>query len=233
VAKIPRGLILISGRIEATASEKHFFLHGRAGVDRIADASGQLPLLCGDINQKFCELHHVPMRMNIERKTKRRKHGPDYVRERVRWICPCCEALRKTDVPALVESVRAGTFTGRLGKWQRHVIPPALLAEYDQLIAQRAKERQELDRQRGADWRFRRKYGISVKERNELVRQQNGRCAICGDDASELLVDHCHKTGKVRQMLCHNCNSGIGLLREDPELFRKASEYCQKHAHGN
>jgi hypothetical protein len=65
---------------------------------------------------------------------------------------------------------------------------------------------------------------------------QGGGCAICGrtpDDApgrwSRLNIDHDHKTGKVRGVLCHGCNSGIGHLQDDPALLRRAAEYVEAH----
>lgn len=221
---------MANGRVEATAAEaKHFFQHGNAGRSRIADESGQLPLLCG-VEPRVCEIHGVEMHMHLERKHYKRKLVPDRVNERYRWVCPCCEALRKTDVDALIKSVKAGTFTGRLGKWQRHVIPADLLAEYDLLMEKRAKARAEKTRLMGANYRFKRKYGITLEERDRMVAAQDGRCAICDARDRELVVDHCHTTGKVRQMLCTPCNSGLGLYGEDKGRLLRAVEYLAAHA---
>lgn len=64
--------------------------------------------------------------------------------------------------------------------------------------------------------------------RARFVEEQQGRCAICG--AEELLVlDHCHATGEHRAALCRRCNSGIGLLGDDPSRMRKAAEYVELH----
>jgi len=49
-------------------------------------------------------------------------------------------------------------------------------------------------------------------------------CTICGDE-TDLVVDHCHKTNKVRGMLCNRCNQGLGLFRDDPELLEFARIY--------
>jgi hypothetical protein len=74
------------------------------------------------------------------------------------------------------------------------------------------------------------KYGISKEELVSLYLQQNNKCAICGDEPKTergLHVDHCHKTGKVRGLLCHGCNTGIGALREDVAVFTKAISYLK------
>lgn len=52
-------------------------------------------------------------------------------------------------------------------------------------------------------------------------------CVICGS-AEPLVVDHDHKTGKVRGMLCNHCNRGLGHFRDDPELLHFAAIYLQE-----
>ena len=66
-----------------------------------------------------------------------------------------------------------------------------------------------------------------------MLSAQRDVCAICGRSNSNknkgmLHVDHCHKTGKIRGLLCHNCNVSIGLLADDPAIFRRAIKYIMK-----
>ena len=70
-------------------------------------------------------------------------------------------------------------------------------------------------------------YGISTEEYDKLKESQNNLCAICQVkfEVAVLVVDHCHKTGKVRGLLCHSCNKGIGFLQDDPKLLQKAVRY--------
>lgn len=70
-------------------------------------------------------------------------------------------------------------------------------------------------------------YGISEKDFDQILKSQNNSCAICGGDLSvnRICVDHCHKTKKVRGLLCHNCNVGLGHFRDDAELLKKAINY--------
>lgn len=68
------------------------------------------------------------------------------------------------------------------------------------------------------------KYGISIERYNELVEVQKGRCKICGLEKI-LCVDHSHKTGMVRGLLCVSCNSGIGFLKDNIEFLKKAILY--------
>lgn len=72
-------------------------------------------------------------------------------------------------------------------------------------------------------------YGMTEDQYNELNQKQNGKCACCGHSSKRLHVDHDHKTGKVRELLCHGCNTGLGLFRENIERLKLAIEYLTKH----
>jgi hypothetical protein len=76
-----------------------------------------------------------------------------------------------------------------------------------------------------------RKYGLSLEEYDEMLKAQNGRCAICERLPKEgqlLHVDHCHRSDKVRALLCFKCNSGLGCYYDNPELLMKAARYLQE-----
>ncbi|MFI8976915.1 endonuclease domain-containing protein [Nocardia asteroides] len=86
-----------------------------------------------------------------------------------------------------------------------------------------------------AERKLLRRYGLSRLERQRLMDEQGRVCAICGADESAalLVVDHDHRASAgqpvVRGLLCATCNSGIGLLREDPRVLIRAAEYVQSH----
>ncbi|MGW7419284.1 endonuclease VII domain-containing protein [Streptomyces sp. NPDC054813] len=73
---------------------------------------------------------------------------------------------------------------------------------------------------------LKRNYGLTEAERDALVAAQYWLCAICLT-APPIHVDHCHKTGRVRGVLCFNCNSAIGKLRDDPDAARRAAAYLE------
>lgn len=74
-------------------------------------------------------------------------------------------------------------------------------------------------------------FGMTLTEYNMRFNAQNGCCAICEMHQSKLSrtlsVDHNHNTGEIRGLLCNTCNSGIGLLKEDIKIFRKAIKYLR------
>jgi hypothetical protein len=77
------------------------------------------------------------------------------------------------------------------------------------------------------------KYRIRVEDYWRILGEQGGRCAICGADEAggkhnRWHVDHNHRTGQVRGLLCHSCNIGIGHLRENPDVLRSAIDYLDR-----
>jgi len=79
-------------------------------------------------------------------------------------------------------------------------------------------------------WRLMKDFGLTVDDYDRMLKDQNGGCAICGADDSgnkrdHFAVDHDHKSGKVRGLLCYQCNVGLGHFKEDPDLLRKAANY--------
>lgn len=76
-------------------------------------------------------------------------------------------------------------------------------------------------------------YGITPEDYQQMMDEQEGKCVLCREECSSgqrLSVDHNHDTGKVRGLLCRNCNRGLGLLKEDPSVLLRAIEYLGKYA---
>jgi hypothetical protein len=64
-----------------------------------------------------------------------------------------------------------------------------------------------------------------------MLNNQNNACAICGAMDRRFVIDHCHKTGIIRGILCHNCNAGIGMLQDSPEIISSALWYLELTSH--
>lgn len=77
------------------------------------------------------------------------------------------------------------------------------------------------------------KYGMTLEQRRYIWESQGRCCAICQTDIYETSrythVDHCHETGKVRGLLCLNCNAGIGNLDDSEEILSRAIDYLRLH----
>ncbi len=98
------------------------------------------------------------------------------------------------------------------------------------------KARDKLQRQRHSDrlkdYRLRKKYGITLEVFKEMLRTQGDGCVICSKPQTEgprgrLCVDHDHKTNKIRGLLCHSCNRGVGLLQDNSEILLRAVDYLK------
>ncbi len=79
------------------------------------------------------------------------------------------------------------------------------------------------------------KYGLTLEEYDTLVEKQKGLCAICGRKESipnkSLSVDHCHNTGKPRELLCNKCNTGLGMFKDDIKIVENAIKYLERFEH--
>ena len=88
-------------------------------------------------------------------------------------------------------------------------------------------------KERVKDYQLQYKFGISLAEYITLSEQQKGLCAICSSvcrTGRKLAVDHDHKTGKIRGLLCVPCNQALGQFDEDINKMKQAIEYLKKYA---
>ena len=101
----------------------------------------------------------------------------------------------------------------RASKRARYAAAPALVHD--------ARDRQH----------YRRRYGLTPRDYDRLLAAQGNRCEICGtpvEPGKRLHVDHDHETGKVRGLLCGNCNRGLGLYKDSPVYLANAITYLEK-----
>jgi len=77
------------------------------------------------------------------------------------------------------------------------------------------------------------KFNITLEQYNQIFYLQNHKCAICNDECKtgrKLAVDHDHKTGKIRGLLCMNCNNALGKFKDSKAILMKAIEYLIKNS---
>lgn len=127
-----------------------------------------------------------------------------------KW-CPDCQGLRQVTEFGRNRSMRDG------------------LAGYCR-PCQNARVRESIERLHGGARHYHlvRRYGISAADADALLEAQGGLCAICERDLGEKPhIDHDHATGKVRGLLCFNCNGGLGQFGDDELRLRAAVEYLR------
>ena len=99
------------------------------------------------------------------------------------------------------------------------------------VLSSRQKRRKKEMPEHYAAIRRKSKYGLTPAEYVAMLHEQGGTCAICDQvnpDGRELCVDHCHETGDVRGLLCHKCNTGIGLFGDNAALLNSAISYLRE-----
>jgi nitrate/TMAO reductase-like tetraheme cytochrome c subunit len=78
--------------------------------------------------------------------------------------------------------------------------------------------------------KLKQRYKVTPEDYDRMYEEQGGVCRICHKECctgKRLAVDHCHETGKVRGLLCSNCNRGIGHLQDSVELLLRAADYLR------
>jgi len=106
-----------------------------------------------------------------------------------------------------------------------------LQRECKKCCSERHKEWNKKNKHKKARHQIKYKYGITYEEYELYLDKQSYKCAICSihqDELSKKLnIDHNHETGEVRGLLCSNCNTALGLLKDNVDLFNKAIEYLE------
>jgi Recombination endonuclease VII len=78
-------------------------------------------------------------------------------------------------------------------------------------------------------------YGVPRNEIESMLASQQNKCAVCPvvfNQLGEARVDHCHRTGVIRGLLCHNCNVALGHMRDDPDLIQNLLVYLEERGEG-
>lgn len=124
-----------------------------------------------------------------------------------------------------------------------HAANPHKIREYKRMenkykVNERAKRYRKENRDKFKGYHLKKEFGLTLEDFNSLLVQQDGVCAICREPEKsvhksgtpkDLSVDHDHKTGAIRGLLCWVCNTGIGKLRDSPDLLRTAANYIEKY----
>ncbi len=117
-------------------------------------------------------------------------------------------------------------YVSMVRRWQR--ANPERMRDY----RRERNARPDIKRQQ-RDMYYRRTYGKSADEVDEMLDAQNGRCAICGAKPARLAsmhIDHDHEHGHLRGLLCVSCNQGLGQFRDDPALLLRAIVYLRQRS---
>jgi hypothetical protein len=143
-----------------------------------------------------------------KRGIKQRRESPVPVPDGLKW-CPDCETVKPLAEFARTRATASG--------YHSYCLP-----------CHNARGNETRQRLYGGsrEYHLRRRYGVGQAEFDELPAARSGRCAICGVENPQHL-DHDHRTGRVRGILCFNCIGGLGQFRDDPGLLAGAYMYLK------
>ena len=141
--------------------------------------------------------------------------------------CSDCKAYKL--FRAFSPASKGGTNRGGVGTYCKVCKARQRKADYN------GKTEKERKQERSAH--LARKYDLTDEEYAAMWERQQGLCAICGEPEKRwlkgtmlfLAIDHDHRTGLVRELLCHDCNLMLGRAHDDPEILRQATAYLEKH----
>jgi superfamily II helicase len=176
---------------------------------------------------KFCKKCKKRKKIKDFYSSKSHKDGLDW------WCKDCSKEAAKRSVQQNPERRRLTNKKyyvknkERISAYQKqyHAIHRKELAEYAKVYA--AKNQRKI--RAGV---LKRLYGISIEEYERLLVKQKYCCAICKVKVTKLnkslCVDHDHKTGKIRGLLCENCNNGLGGFRDNIKFLQVAQQYLRR-----
>lgn len=143
-------------------------------------------------------------------------------------FCPRCEILKPLDQFSASKTSAHGLqsycklcMSARHDEYRRKNLKSIA-------VKQRNRYAENKERYRGYD--IKRRYKFTLEDYKSLAEKQNGCCKICGTKKPSVRekyfhVDHCHSTGKIRGLLCSDCNMGLGKFKDKPELLISAARY--------
>jgi len=87
-------------------------------------------------------------------------------------------------------------------------------------------------RKRRKEYDLKRRYGVTLEQKQKMIEDQDGKCAICAEEldrGKDTHLDHDHKTGKIREILCVSCNHMIGGSKDNQSTLQKGIEYLRRN----
>jgi hypothetical protein len=198
-------------------------------MERNSLKNGGLEALFFFRRRKFCDRSCVAKARSARTAGARAARGPKEPSHRARDMTPAQREARKR---------RRNTPAGRAHRAtyarERYEKKPEQINALHLEWRKRNPERVTATRKNGL---LKFHYGITTKERDEMIVAQGGGCAICGSEMKPPHVDHCHEAGKgigaVRGILCGRCNSGLGQFKDSIETLLLAVLYLAKRGRRN
>lgn len=149
------------------------------------------------------------------------EHYPSYP-----WACKKCipkrDPKKRREYEAQWRAANRESQKAYLAKWYA--------GNQDKVKAYRQQNKARI-RERTRQWALKTKFGLTVEDFDRMLASQSNACAVCQTVAPKTgwHIDHCHSTGKVRGILCTNCNPMLGFAKDNTDTLKAAIRYLEKH----
>lgn len=163
-------------------------------------------------------------------------------RNDVERLCTLCQKIKPVSQFAVsrkltkIAGIATLRFRGECKDCQRLRNQAWRLANVEAYRARYREARRKRTPEQKLKWLLKQEYGLTLEDYQRMMAAQDGRCAICRETPAPqkyktgFHVDHCHTTGRIRGLLCHNCNVSIGHLKEDLVRIRALLAYLERHS---
>ncbi len=145
-------------------------------------------------------------------------------------VCPRCKRRK-----LLTKFNRNKNYKNGYSSWCRDCNKKACKLYYinnRERLLEKCREWNRKNKEKKHFQSIKRQYGVSMGRYKKIFNAQKGKCALCGKSqvacTRRLHIDHNHKTGEIRGLLCHGCNTGLGSFNDDISLLKKAISYLQR-----
>jgi Recombination endonuclease VII len=155
------------------------------------------------------------------------------------WVFVADVGLRPSGDHRVARLDKSRPFGPKNFEWQEMVVVSKLDAATKDFKADYARQYRKDNKDKLKCKDLQKNYGISLEEYNGMLMSQKGVCRICGnpekdkhnssENKRKLAVDHCHRSGKVRGLLCGACNKGLGYFKDNPESLQAAIKYLKDY----
>ncbi len=166
-----------------------------------------------DMDTKICSKCHTPKPLDAFHKDSQRADG----------LYPQCKDCHNSaNRNTRLKDPEAYRKYYRERQQRRRATPGG--RERDNQYAKNWHERQKAE---GRDPNREKRFGLEAGQYATMVQEQDGKCKICKESSQTLCVDHNHKTGVVRGLLCPSCNKGLGFFKDSVDLLNSAIAYLK------
>lgn len=157
--------------------------------------------------------------------------------EKRQFCCPKCSFIFKTGVSLNTTHCKNGLHEWKEENIYQYTDKNGHIVKYCKLCREVSKGPKENWKKLVSSYNrkscLRRLYNMTLEEYDEKLKGQDNKCAICGikdkDLNKTMHIDHCHKTGKIRGLLCKNCNNGLGFFNDNENNLLEAYNYLLKY----